>query len=649
MKSRWNWRFCFVFCCLAVGLCPWGFAEVRLPRLVSDGMVLQRDTEVTIWGWAEPGEVVTVAFEGQHHQDKANIAGQWRITLAALKAGGPYEMDIRGFKRITLKNILVGDVWICSGQSNMELPMIRVRDRYPDLIATANNPKIRQFKVPQRYDFNVAHEDVTDGYWEAVTPETIGGFSATGYFFAAYLYEQYGVPIGLINSALGGSPAEAWLSEDALQAFPEHLKVALQFKDDAYVESVKQDNEQRQNQWYARLDKLDKGLVDGKRPWLDLDFDDSDWSEMNVPGFWGGEGLEPVNGAVWFRKEFEVPAAMAGKAGLLRLGAIVDADHAYINGTFVGTTSYQYPPRRYEVPAGVLKAGKNVIGIRVINSTGRGGFMPDKPYEISAGGRTIDLKGLWKYKIGAVMEPLQGPVFIRWKPLGLYNGMIAPLVNYRIKGVIWYQGESNVGRAAEYQTLFPAVIANWRAKWGQGDFPFLFVQLANFLEAKNVPVESGWAELREAQLKSLSVPNTGMAVTIDIGEWNDVHPLNKGDVGKRLGLAARKFAYGEDLVYSGPIFESMRVEGNRAILSFTHVGGGLVAKGGDLRQFAIVGADKKFVWAKAVIKDNKVIVWNYDVKEPAAVRYAWADNPEGANLYNSEGLPASPFRTGDDF
>jgi sialate O-acetylesterase len=354
-----------------------------------------------------------------------------------------------------------------------------------------------------------------------------------------------------------------------------------------------------------------------------------------------------VNGVVWFRKEIEVPASMTQKPGLLRMGTIVDADSVYINGQFLGTTSYQYPPRKYPIPENLLRPGKNTIVVRVINNRGKGGFVKDKPYQLTVGGQTIDLKGEWQYKLGAVMDPLPDQFFISYKPSGLFNGMVAPLLHNPIKGVIWYQGESNAGRPAEYRELFPALISDWRKHWHQGDFPFLFVQLPNFMKADDQPSESSWAEMREAQLKTLSVPNTGMAVTIDVGEWNDIHPLNKKPVGERLALIAQKLVYhDEQVVYSGPIYRSMQIEGKQIILTFTNTGSGLAVKGGgDLKQFAIAGADKKFVWAKAKIADNRVVVWNDRIKNPIAVRYAWADNPEGANLINKEGLPASPFRT----
>jgi len=623
------------------------FCRVRLPVLISDGMVLQRDANVKVWGWADEGEKVTINFDDKTYNAVAGADGKWEAILSQLKAGGPYSMNLDADNHITLKDIMIGDVWVCSGQSNMELPMNRVKDRYQDVIAHSDNPAIRQFIVPDVYNFQEPQEDLKSGRWVSANPESVLEFTAVGYFFAKELFEKYRVPIGLINAGLGGSPAQAWLSEDALKAFPEYLKTAEKFKDNAYLKQIIEKDKAVNNAWYSLAQQLDKGLEKGQKPWFDANYDASDWATMNVPGYWADHELGPVNGVVWFRKEFDVPASMTGRPARLWLGRIVDADTTYANGKIVGTVSYQYPPRIYDIPSNLLKSGRNIIVIRVINNSGRGGFVLDKPYKLSAAGQTIDLKGEWQYKLGAVMAPLPPETFIRWKPSGLYNAMIAPLLNYAIKGVIWYQGESNAGKPLEYRKLFPTLIADWRGKWKQGDFPFLYVQLANFMEVKDRPCESNWAELREAQLKTLSVPNTAMAVITDTGEWNDVHPLNKEDVGKRLALAARKVAYGdEEVVYSGPIYKSMKIDGNKIILTFTNIGGGLVAKGGgELKHFAIAGADKKFIWAKAKIEGDKVIVWNDDITNPVAVRYGWADNPEGANLYNKEGLPASPFRT----
>jgi sialate O-acetylesterase len=334
------------------------------------------------------------------------------------------------------------------------------------------------------------------------------------------------------------------------------------------------------------------------------------------------------------------------------LGRIVDADVLYINGKQVGNTTYQYPQRRYNIPAGILKPGKNLFVVRVINNFGKGGFVPDKPYQLMAGKDTIDLKGYWEYKVGQVFTRQPGSfggggIAAQNQPAALYNAMIAPLTNYTIKGFIWYQGESNTGRAAEYAKLQPAMINDWRKKWKEPDAPFLYVQLPGFMDYNYSPSESQWAQLREAQLKSLSVPNTGMAVAIDLGEWNDIHPDRKKPVGDRLAIAAMNIAYGEkDIVPMGPLYRSQQIEGNKIILTFSYVDGGLLTNDGEApAEFAVAGADKKFVWAKAKIEGDKIVVWSDDIPNPKYVRYAWADDPVNPNLYNKEGLPASPFRT----
>jgi sialate O-acetylesterase len=621
-------------------------AQVRLPRLVSDGMVLQRDAQVKVWGWAAQREKVTVSFHDSVYFATANEKGEWTILLSGLKAGGPFTMTVSASNIITVKDIMIGDVWVCSGQSNMELPVRRVRPLYGKEIASSANPYIRHFTVPQKYDFNAPENDLDSGKWESPNPTAVLNFSAVAYFFGTDLYEKYHVPIGLINTSLGGSPAESWLSEEALKQFPNHLNEAQRFRDANLIRQIESQDKARIDAWYAELWQKDEGYRDSQKPWSETALSTDGWRRMNVPGYWAATELGAVNGVVWFRKDVEVPASMIGKPAELNLGRIVDADSVFINGVFVGTTSYQYPPRWYNLPPNVLKAGPNTVVVRVISNIGKGGFVLDKPYQIVCEGGTIDLKGPWLYRLGARMEPLASQTFIRWKPLGLFNAMLAPLLNYAIKGVIWYQGESNAERPIEYRDLFPAVIRDWRAKWNQGDFPFLFVQLPNFMEAKDQPSESNWALLREAQLRTLSLPRTGMAVAIDIGEWNDIHPLNKKDVGKRLALAAQKVAYADDkVVYSGPIYQSMRIEGNKIIITFTNTGSGLMARGEELKCFAIAGSDKRFVWAKAKIENDKVVVWSEMVSNPVAVRYAWADNPEGANLYNAEGLPASPFRT----
>jgi sialate O-acetylesterase len=389
-------------------------------------------------------------------------------------------------------------------------------------------------------------------------------------------------------------------------------------------------------------------MLDEKK-WFDVSYVPKGWKTINIPGYWEDQGLKDLNGVVWYRKEIDIPAAMTGKPARVFLGRIVDADVLYINGKQVGATTYMYPQRRYNVPPDALKAGKNIFVVKVTNNFGKGGFVPDKPYCIFAGNDTIDLKGYWQYKVGEAYKPQTaggGGISAQNQPTGLYNAMIAPLINYSAKGFLWYQGEANTNRAEEYAKLQSAQIIDWRNKWRQGDLPFLYVQLPGFMDYNYLPSESNWATLRESQLKSLSVPNSAMVVAIDLGEWNDIHPDNKKSVGERLAMAAEKLAYGENIIFSGPIYESSKVEGNKITISFSSIGSGLIANDGEeLSEFAIAGADKKFVWAKAKIEGDKVVVWSESISNPMYVRYAWADDPVNPNLFNKEGLPASPFRT----
>lgn len=618
-----------------------GLCDIRLPRLISDGAIFQRDVELNIWGWASPGEKVELAFRNNLYDTEADLNGHWKLILPPQKKGGPYEMIFKGNNELVLHNILFGEVWICSGQSNMELTMQRLKDQYPDIIEHCKNSNIRQFLVPDIYDFNVEHDDLVSGSWQEAGPENIFNFSGVAYFFARALFDKYQVPVGLINAALGGSPVEAWMSEDALKEFPEAYQEMQLFKDSILIREIEQKDQSRQRAWYAKLNSDDRGLVPGKEWYLE-DVDDSDWDEMPVPGFWADQKLGDINGVVWFRKTITIPKTMAGKEARLWLGRIVDQDHVYVNGKYVGTTGYQYPPRKYSVPKGLLREGENTITVRIINEQGKGGFIKDKPYFLDTEDEYIDLKGLWKYRLGAEMPPLESPTFIRWKPGGLYNAMIAPLVPYKMKGVIWYQGESNADNPQSYSRTFPALIRDWRNKWQTGDFPFLYVQLANFMEETGEPTESNWAALRQAQLETLSVPNTGMAVIIDIGEWNDIHPLDKQDVGNRLAQQAFKLAYNEPNSASSPIPVKHKFSKNSVTVWFSPED--LVSGNGEpLMLFEISDDGKKFHKASAKIKGGKVIIWNDNIINPAAVRYAWSDNPEKANLYSAEGLPASPF------
>lgn len=624
------------------------YSQITLPRLISDHMILQREADVRIWGWAAPGENVSITFMDNTHQTVANSRGEWYIMLKNLTAGGPYTMKLEASNTITINDILIGDVWVGSGQSNMEMPMRRVSWKYPEEIKNANYDAIRQFVVPRRYEFNQAQTNLTGGNWVKASPASISEFSATAYFFAKELHYRYKVPIGIINSAWGGSPVEAWISEEALKQFPAYFEDLQKNKDNQLVESIKRQDQDRISQWHSTLRQKDRGFDNQRRPWYSPKISNRGWKSFTVPGNWNQAGETPENGVFWFRKKVDLPAGSENKSALLILGCIVDSDSVFVNGKFVGTTGFQFPPRRYQIPAGVLQGGRNTIVVRVISEQGFGGFVEDKDYKLVFDNQTIDLSGEWKYRQGAAMPPLQGRKFFNTIPGGLFNAMIYPLKNYAIKGVIWYQGESNAGRPHDYNALFSTMIPDWRNHWGKGDIPFIFVQLPNFHRPATDPnAPSNWALLREQQLKTLAVRNTAMAVAIDIGEWNDIHPLNKKDVGIRLSKAARRIAYGDcALVHSGPIYEACRIDGNRIIISFSNIGSGLTTNDSKpLRHFAIAGEDGKFVWANAEIVGEEVVVWHESITSPVAVRYAWSDNPEGANLFNKEGLPASPFRT----
>lgn len=614
-------------------------------------MVLQRDRKIVVWGWASVNEKITVSFAGKQRKATTPATGRWRVEFPAMKAGGPYTMKINGKNEIVLNGILIGDVWLCAGQSNM-VHQLDIHDvTYAKEIETANYPQIRHFKVPTQPTLSGVSDDITGGAWQQAVSEQVRPFSAVAYFFAKKLYDKYHVPIGLINASVGGTPIEAWTNEQGYREWPEMLKIINENKDTAFVRT-----HTMRFPGGGPGEIVDKGLT-GEKPWYDVNFIPKNWRTINVPGFWEDQGVRDVNGVVWFRREIELPPSMAGKAARVFLGRIVDADKLYINGKEVGNTTYQYPQRRYKVPAGVLVAGKNVFVVRITNNFGKGGFVPDKPYCIFTENDTVDLKGTWLYKVGEVYVPRRPPNAKpgeRWinpqnEPTALYNGMVGPYTQYPVKGVLWYQGESNTGRAKEYAKHMEALVKGWREVYADPQLPFIYAQLPGFGDFTYLPTESGWAELRESQRQALSIPRTAMTVNIDLGEWNDIHPDNKKDVGERMAIAAQKIVYGEDIVHSGPLYKSHVITENKFIISFSHIGSGLTTNDGEaLDEFSIAGSDKKFVRAKAKIEGDKVIVWSDEIAEPKYVRYAWADNPDNPNLFNKEGLPASPFEAGEN-
>jgi sialate O-acetylesterase len=625
-------------------------ADVKLPKLISSGMILQRGQPLKIWGWATPGEKITVNFLHKTYHAVTAADGTWQFLMKPIAAGGPYTMDVAGNNQIQLTDILVGDVFFCSGQSNMELAMNDIHERYETEIAQNQNTRIRQFLVPKSITEAIRiHDDYNGGKWAPCTGNDVMRFSAAAYFFAQSLYKREHVPIGILNASWGGTPIEAWLSADGFNSFPAIKQQIKRLSDTAYVNAMLKNNADANKEQAKRTDKkMDEGLNETPK-WFEASYHPSGWKSIMVPGYWNGQGLAKFNGVVWFRREINVPASMAGKEAKLYLGRIMESNEVYLNGQLVGTTGGQYAQRRYALKPGSILPGKNIVVVRLSSTSGSGGFVPDKPYYITAGTDTIELSGKWQYKVGQAYEtPTKTYESYTpfYQPTVLFNTMVAPAANYKIKGAVWYQGESNTTRAKEYEILLPELIKNWRATWNNKDLAFIYAQLPNYGEAKYLLVESQWAELREAERKALIVPHTGMAVTIDVGDWNDIHPQNKKDVGERLALAAEKVAYSNTtLVTSGPTFKSINIEGNKLIISFTDTGSGLITKGnGKPEYFEVAGSDKRFVKATAEIAGNDIIVSSNNVLHPQYVRYAWADNPDRANIYNKEGLPASPFQ-----
>lgn len=621
---------------------------IQLPAIISDNMVLQRSEKTPIWGKAKAGEKITVHFNDVVAEGTADDKGEWRVDLnLAAAQPTPGELTISGSDTITLRNVIVGEVWLCSGQSNMEWTVQSSAN--PDVEAsTADYPAIRHFKVEN----TVANEPRKElkGQWVVASPDTVRNFTAVGYFFGREIHQKTGQPIGLINSSWGGTDAESWTSDGQLSTDPWYLpsieKRKLAFADTSAATAR---YEKETAAWTASLPKDEKneGLAKG---WADPATDVSGWKTMVLPQTWQNAGLKH-NGVLWFRKEVDVPANWAGKPATLELGPIDDADITYVNGTRVGDTFSWNAYRKYVLPAEVLKPGKNVIAIRVWDEGGGGGVYGGPLKLWIPGEPEIQMAGEWKYAIereftvDLAKRPAPPATNNPNQPAVLYNGMIAPVVPYGIRGAIWYQGENNAGRNAQYRDLLGLMVGGWRKDWQRGDFPFYIVQLAAWQPRNPEPDDTDWAKLRQSQVEAANkIPNSGLAVAIDIGDASDIHPKNKQDVGKRLAAWALAKDYGQNIEYSGPTYASHAVEGGKIRLTFGHANGGLVAKDGELKGFAIGGADGKFVWATASIDGKTVVVSSPGVAAPTAVRYAWGNNPE-ATLYNAEGFPAVPFST----
>lgn len=642
--------FCLVIILISTAIVQ---ADVKLPAIFGDHMVLQQKADVTVWGWAEPGEKITVKgswswFGKSTHADKD---GKWKVKIKTPKAGKTVSLTVKGNNEIILNDILTGEVWICSGQSNMEMGMTMI-DNTAEEIAKADYPGIRLFDVARTTSVS-PQQDVT-GSWVKCSPETVenhgtwGGFSAAAYYFGRKLHTELNVPIGLISTNWGGTVAEAWTSEDGLQGFEPFKKTLEAIK---HPEQQKEIYQQKLHDWENQINQIDSGYQQG---WYRADFDDSDWNPMEQPNDWTETDLSDFDGSVWFRRETSLPPSWAKVDMELHLGPVDDIDTLWFNGVKIGTTAGWDIPRVYRIPASVLHVGKNTIAVRVIDMTGAGGFY-GKAEDMRIGPVGADVKTcatvaqIWKYKLSRKGADIPStPVDITGnspnRPTVLYNAMIAPLIQFRIAGAIWYQGESNCYDPILYRTLFPAMITDWRKQWNEGDFPFYYVQIAPYTYHRGEVSQA----IREAQMMTLdSAPNVGMAVTMDIGAEKDIHPKDKLDVGERLARWALTKTYGKKgIVYSGPIYKSMTVEGDKVRISFYYADGGLITQDTGLTNFEIAGEDKVFVPATAVIDGDTVVVSSEEVKEPVAVRYGWSNWVVGS-LFNKAGLPASSFRTDD--
>lgn len=608
-----------------------GQAQLKLPRLFGDHMVLQRDTPVRFWGWATPNETIQLTIDGFTVATKANQNGEWETLYPSHLAGGPFEVVVKGSTELKFKDVYFGDVWVAGGQSNMEWKLSWKVNNWEQEVKNSTFPQIRFFEVADQMSLT-PKQDIESGDWKVAGPETSPQFSAVAWHFAKANHLEKGVPVGIVDSNWGGTPAEAWTSTHRTLGIPGYEKLSAEMLDPSIDwEARRKENDDR--------NELKWKLIDDQESFMKIgahlpDYDDSAWGTVSLPN------SNELNDFVWVRKTIELTKS---KNVRFYMGEITQICHIFFNGTLVSKETWQDTTAILNIPAALVKDEKNVIAIRVVNSwdnrawIGRRGQM-----WIESRGKKTPLEGEWKYS--TTIEPALPKVeFFHWRPGMLFNGMIAPIAGYSIKGVIWYQGENNAGTAELYEALFEGMIEDWRMHWQQGRFPFLYVQLANFMERKSEPSESDWAELREAQTRTLDLPNTGMATIIDIGDAQDIHPRNKHDVGKRLWLAARKVAYWEEVVHSGPMYKSHKSEGSTVTVEFDFANNGLKA-GTEVIGFELAGADGKFHWAKGRIDGSRVILTSDKVAEPLHVRYAWADNP-ACNLYNTEGLPAVPFRS----
>ncbi|MGC6175191.1 sialate O-acetylesterase [Lacrimispora sp. 38-1] len=610
--------------------------RLMLPKLISHGCVLQTGEKTRIWGLGTPGEGVTLRLLNQEISCRADGDGNWEAYFNHLQPGGPFTMELfsESGETIRVTDVYLGEVFICSGQSNMELPMNRVKDQYPMEFEKQGDAKFRLYKVKENYEFQAPLKDHLEASWKECSPETIGEFSAVSYFFGKFMREDRNVPIGLINVSLGGSTAEAWMGEEEASMYPDMKEELAQCRNHMHFEKKMAGQIQAHEKWYEKIRDLEKGM----------DWNSDKWKEVTLPAFLKDFGLNDFNGVIWFKKRVMLPEHLEGKKAKLWLGTMVDSDRTYVNGVLVGETGYQYPPRKYNIPEGVLKAGENEIYISLVCEHGAGRVTPGKIYALFAEEEVIALDGRWEYLNSMRCEPAPNVDLMSQKPAGLYNGMLAPCFPYMVRGVLWYQGESNDERPDSYEERLQHMILLWRKKWKSDSLPFVIAQLPGFsidLDDKG----DAWPRIRQAQRKAAGLKNVAVTVNLDVGEENDLHPLNKREVAYRMFLAVKGMIFGEHVIYRGPWLSDFDVSGEWITLTFeTEDKKGLVVhEGTGVEQFEIAGPDGICHPATGKINDNQVLIHSNMVKQPVFFRYCWSNAPKTGLLYNEAGLPASPF------
>lgn len=607
---------------------------LTLSPILCDGVILQRDSVNRIYGTETAKDTVTVHFMGNEYCAKVDQNFDFCVDLPPVAAGGPYSMTVTGSREITISDILFGDVYILSGQSNMELPIRRVLDVSAEEISKSSEPTIRQYLIPASYNFSEPNKYMHEASWEKAMDEELMNFSAVGYFFAKEIKEKYQVPVGLIMTAVGGSHIEAWMNPVTLRKFGDYEEIVEKFKDKDYFKDFIERQQNTANEWIQQLEETKPEVMDFEEV--------KTWDTCLVPSMVSDYGECSFQGSVYLCKEVNLQEEPTTEEAHLYMGSIIDSDRIWINGTMIGRTEYRYPPRKYKIPSGVLRKGRNLITVRIVINNGNGGFIKGKPYYLFAGNQKIPLAGEWYYRIGKKAETAMPEVLFPPKlPIGFYHATIVPTSKISVKAVLWYQGESNTGDPEDYAAKFSAMVKDWRALFAS-PLPFLYVQLANFREPLNKVEETGWAELRNQQRMNLSISETAMAVIFDIGESNDLHPQNKKEVGIRLSKAAQHLIYHEDITYSGPIPSSASIDNNTVVICFQHLEEG--DKEVRLNNFELAGTDGRYYPASAIRKGNRVYVSCEHIELPATVRYAWCDNPTDINFYNDAGLPATGFR-----